>query len=146
MFLVALVAVFVLWRCVEGTVDVHTITCTRRQLFYWAAVITTFAMGTAAGDLAASTLHLGFLSGGLVFTAAMLIVVLARAGTVLGPVSGFWTAYVPHPSVGASFADYVAVPRARGGLDIGTGSSAHSSSSPSPSQWLGRSRRSRPCC
>ncbi len=120
-FLAALVAVFVLWRRIEGTVDVHTITSTRRQLFYWAAVITTFAMGTAAGDLAASTLHLGFLSGGLVFTAAMLIVVLARAGTVLGPVSGFWTAYVLTRPVGASFADYVAVPRARGGLDIGTG-------------------------
>lgn len=120
-FLTALVAVFILWRRVEETVDVHTITSTRRQLFYWAAVITTFATGTAAGDLAASTFHLGYLSGGLVFVAAMIIVVLARATSVLGPVTAFWTAYVLTRPIGASFADYVAVPHARGGLDVGTG-------------------------
>lgn len=120
-FLTALVAVFVLWRRVEGTVDVHTITSTSRQLFYWAAVITTFAMGTAAGDLAASTFQLGYLSGGLVFVAAMIIVVLARATSVLGPVTAFWTAYVLTRPIGASFADYIAVPDSRGGLDAGTG-------------------------
>lgn len=122
-FLAALVAVFVLWRRVEGTADVHTITSTRRQLFYWAAVIATFAMGTAAGDLAASTFHLGYLGGGLVFVAA--IVVLARVTSLLGPVTAFWTAYVLTRPVGASFADYLAVPHARGGLDVGTGLPAH---------------------
>lgn len=120
-FLAALVAVFVLWRRVEGTVDVHTITSTRRQLFYWAAVIATFAMGTAAGDLAASTFHLGYLGGGLVFIAAMIVVALARVTSLLGPVAAFWTAYVLTRPVGASFADFVAVPHARGGLDVGTG-------------------------
>lgn len=84
-----------------------------RQLFYWAAVITTFAMGTAAGDLAASTFHLGYLSGGLVFVAAMIVVVLARATAVLGPVTAFWTAYVLTRPIGASFADYIAVPHSR---------------------------------
>lgn len=120
-FLTALVAVFVLWRRTESTVDVHTITTARRQLFYWAAVITTFAMGTAAGDLAASTLHLGYLSGGLVFVAAMIVVVLARATSVIGPVTAFWTAYVLTRPIGASFADFVAVPHTRGGLAAGTG-------------------------
>lgn len=120
-FLAALVAVFVLWRRTESTVDVHTITTTRRQLFYWAAVITTFAMGTAAGDLAAATLHLGYLSGGLVFVAAMILVVLTRATSVVGPVTAFWTAYVLTRPIGASFADFVAVPNARGGLAAGTG-------------------------
>lgn len=120
-FLAGLVAVFILWRRVEGTVDVHTITSIPRQLFYWAAVITTFAMGTAAGDLAASTFHLGYLSGGLVFVAAMIVVVLARATAVLGPVTAFWTAYVLTRPIGASFADYIAVPHSRGGLDAGTG-------------------------
>ncbi|WJY00864.1 hypothetical protein [Curtobacterium sp. 458] len=120
-FLVALVVVFVLWRRVEGTVDVHTITSTRRQLFYWAAVITTFAMGTAAGDLAASTLHFGYLGGGLVFVGLMALIVLGRLGGVLGPVAAFWTAYVLTRPVGASFADWVAVPNGRGGLDVGTG-------------------------
>ncbi len=137
-FLAALVAVFVLWRRAEGTVDVHTITTTRRQLFYWAAVITTFAMGTAAGDLAASTLRLGYLSGGLVFVAAMILVVFVRATSVVGPVTAFWTAYVLTRPIGASFADFVAVPNARGGLAVGTGWSVRSSSSRSPSPWRGR--------
>ncbi|MDM7885617.1 hypothetical protein QUG92_10935 [Curtobacterium sp. RHCKG23] len=120
-FLMGLVVVFVLWRRVEGTVDVHAITSTHRQRFYWAAVIATFAMGTAAGDLAASTLHLGYFSGGLVFVVATIVVVLVRAMSVLGPVTAFWTAYVLTRPIGASFADYVAVPRTRGGLDVGTG-------------------------
>jgi uncharacterized membrane-anchored protein len=120
-FLAALTAVFALWRRIEGAVDVHTITSTRRQAFYWAAVITTFAMGTAAGDLIASTFRLGYLGGGLVFVAAMIAVVLARATSVLGPVTAFWTAYVLTRPLGASFADYLAVPQARGGLDVGTG-------------------------
>lgn len=120
-FLGALAVVFVAWRRVEGTIDVHTITSTRRQLFYWAAVIVTFATGTAAGDLAASTLHLGYRTGGLVFVAAIVVVVLARATALLGPVSAFWTAYVLTRPIGASFADWVAVPHARGGLDVGTG-------------------------
>jgi uncharacterized membrane-anchored protein len=148
-FLAALIGVFVVWRRVEGTVDVHAVTSTRRQLFYWGAVIITFAMGTAAGDLAASTLHLGYLAGGLVFCGLMLLVVLARGRAVLargravlargravlargravlargravlGSVSAFWTAYVLTRPIGASFADYVAVPHARGGLDAGTG-------------------------
>jgi uncharacterized membrane-anchored protein len=127
-FLAALIGVFVLWRRVEGTVDVHAVTTTRRQLFYWGAVIVTFAMGTAAGDLAASTLHLGYLAGGLVFCGLMFLVVLARGRAVLargravlGSVSAFWTAYVLTRPIGASFADYVAVPHARGGLDAGTG-------------------------
>lgn len=120
-FLVGLVAVFVVWRRTEGSLDVHTITSLRRQCFYWAAVIATFAMGTAAGDLLASTFHLGYFAGGMVFVAAMAVVVLGRLGGVLGPVLSFWTAYVLTRPVGASFADWVAVPHARGGLAVGTG-------------------------
>lgn len=120
-FLVVLVAVFVVWHRVEGTLDVHRVTSTRRQLFSWAAVVATFAMGTAAGDLAASVLRLGYLGGGLVFTGLVLLVALAASVRVLGPVAGFWTAYVLTRPVGASFADWVAVPGERGGLDVGTG-------------------------
>lgn len=120
-FLAALIAVFVVWRRTEGTLDVHTITSRRRQCCYWAAVIATFAMGTAAGDLLASTFHLGFFAGGMVFVAAMAVVVLCRIGGVLGPVAAIWTAYVLTRPVGASFADWVAVPHARGGLAVGTG-------------------------
>ncbi|WP_217990942.1 hypothetical protein [Curtobacterium sp. 'Ferrero'] len=121
LFLVALVAVFVTWRLVEGTVDVHTVTTTRRQLLYWAAVVATFAMGTAAGDLAADSFHLGFLGGGLVFTALAAVVVLARRVGAAGPVVSFWTVYVLTRPIGASFADWVGVPGTRGGLGVGTG-------------------------
>lgn len=120
-FLIALVAVFVVWRRVEGTLDVHRVTSTRRQLFYWAAVVATFAMGTAAGDLAAGGFGLGYLGGGLLFAGLVLLVALAAGVRVLGQVAGFWTAYVLTRPVGASFADWVAVPRDRGGLDVGTG-------------------------
>ncbi|WP_144712026.1 hypothetical protein [Curtobacterium pusillum] len=120
-FLVALTAVFVVWRRVEGTLDVHSVTTRRRQHFYWAAVVVTFALGTAAGDLLATTFRLGFLAAGLVFVAAMALVVVGRLTGLLGPVAAFWTAYVLTRPVGASFADWVAVPHGRGGLGVGTG-------------------------
>jgi uncharacterized membrane-anchored protein len=119
-FLVSLVAVFVLWRRTEGTLDVHAVTTRRRQGFYWAAVIATFATGTAAGDLLASTFHLGYATAGLVFVVLIVLVVLARLGRVLGPVAAFWAAYVLTRPIGASFADWAAVSGARGGLGAGT--------------------------
>jgi uncharacterized membrane-anchored protein len=121
LFLVGLVVVFALWRRVEGTVDVHAVTSLRRQLFYWAAVVVTFAMGTAAGDLAASVLRIGYLGGGILFVGLMAVVVVARLRGKLGAVTAFWTAYVLTRPIGASFADSVAVPGSRGGLDVGTG-------------------------
>ncbi|MCY1692929.1 MULTISPECIES: COG4705 family protein [unclassified Curtobacterium] len=120
-FLLALVLVFVLWRRTERTLDVHAVTSRRRQYWYWAAVVATFAMGTAAGDLLASTFHLGYFAAGLVFVALMALVVVLRMTAVLGPIAAFWTAYVLTRPVGASFADWIAVPHVRGGLDAGTG-------------------------
>ncbi len=105
---------------VEATVDVHTITSTRRQLFYWSAVIATFAMGTAAGDLAASTLLLGYLGGGVLFVGLMVLVVLAGwvACSVRWQRSGRRTSSPPSRRV---FRGLVAVSRIRGGLDVGLG-------------------------
>ncbi|MBT2503185.1 hypothetical protein [Curtobacterium sp. ISL-83] len=120
-FLVILLAVFVVWRRVEGTVDVHGTTTLRRQVFYWAAVCATFAMGTAAGDLVASTFHLGYLGAGLLFIVVMAVVVATRLGKLIGPVTAFWTAYVLTRPVGASFADWFGVSHERGGLALGTG-------------------------
>lgn len=120
-FLAVLVIVFAAWRRTEGTLDVHTITTTRRQGFYWATVIVTFAMGTAAGDLIASTLHLGYLLGAGVFLGGMAMVVALRWTRTLGPVAAFWTAYVLTRPLGASVADWLAVPPLRGGLGYGAG-------------------------
>ncbi len=120
-FLVALVVVFVAWRRRTGTLDVHAVTSTRRQSFYWAAVIAAFALGTAAGDLVASAAHLGYLGAAVLFVVAVVVVVILRAGGITGPVVAFWTVYVLTRPVGASVADWLAVSPRHGGLGLGTG-------------------------
>ncbi|WP_435080519.1 COG4705 family protein [Clavibacter michiganensis] len=116
-FALALSAVFVVWWRVEGTLSIHAITTPRRALFYWLAVSGTFALGTAAGDLTASTLGLGYLPP------AVLIAVPAvafRRGR-MGAVAAFWAAYVITRPLGASICDWLADPVAARGLGLGTG-------------------------
>lgn len=120
-FLLALAAVFVVWQRAEGSVDVHHVTTDRRELLYWAAVITTFAAGTAAGDLLASTTELGYLGGVFFFIAVMAVIVGLRSARLIGPVVGFWAAYVVTRPLGASIADWLGVEPERGGLGIGSG-------------------------
>jgi uncharacterized membrane-anchored protein len=120
-FLVVLIAVFVVWKRTEGSLDVHWIDTRRRELYYWAVVVATFALGTATGDLTASKLRLGFLVSGLTFGAAIVIVALLGLWRLLGPVAAFWIAYVLTRPIGASFADWGASSKAHGGLGFGTG-------------------------
>ncbi|PYC66089.1 hypothetical protein C7C46_31700 [Streptomyces tateyamensis] len=120
-FAVLLLALFGLWYKVEGTLSVDTITGTRRELFYWAAVLTTFALGTAVGDLTAATLGLGYLSSGFLFAGLILVPALAHRFLRLGAVLSFWWAYVLTRPLGASFADWLGVGKERGGLGLGTG-------------------------
>lgn len=120
-FAIVLAAVFIAWWSVERTLSVHDITTLRREGFYWAAVMATFALGTAAGDLTATSLGLGYLGSGILF-----LVVFAAPGVVFAvtrraAIATFWIAYVTTRPLGASFADWLAVPSARGGLDLGTG-------------------------
>ena len=118
---IVLAVVFVAWRRIEGSLSIHSVVTRRRELFYWAAVLATFALGTAAGDMTAHTLGLGFLASGFLFTALMLVPIVAYRTKVLGGVAAFWTAYVLTRPIGASFADYLGLPTWRGGLGIGTG-------------------------
>jgi uncharacterized membrane-anchored protein len=119
-FSLILTLVLVAWYASEGTLSIHSIRTRRRETFYWATVLTTFALGTAAGDLTAGTLGLGYFSSGFVFAA--LIAVPALAGRFgLNPVAAFWWAYVLTRPLGASFADWMGVPAHRGGLGWGTG-------------------------
>ena len=120
-FAIALAVVFLLWYRVEGTLSIHSVDTTRRELFYWAAVLATFALGTATGDLTAYTLHLGFFSSGVLFTAAIAVPLLGHRLAGLDPVVAFWWAYVLTRPLGASFADWMGVPRSLGGLDLGRG-------------------------
>jgi uncharacterized membrane-anchored protein len=117
-----LAVIFVVWHRAEGTLSIHSIRNRRRELFYWATVLTTFALGTAAGDMTATTLHLGFFVSGLVFTAVIAIPAVAWWRFGMNAVLAFWFAYVLTRPVGASFADWLGVSHARGGLDLGTGS------------------------
>jgi uncharacterized membrane-anchored protein len=118
---VVLVAIFVLWYTSERTLSIHSVRTLRRELFYWATVLVTFALGTAAGDMTATTLHLGYFTSGVVFAVAFAVPALAYWKLGLNPVLAFWAAYVLTRPLGASFADWLGVPPGRGGLDIGTG-------------------------
>jgi uncharacterized membrane-anchored protein len=89
--------------------------------FYWATVLATFALGTAVGDITATTFHWGYLFSGVVFAILICIPALAYARFGLNAIVAFWTAYILTRPLGASFADWIAVPPARGGLNWGTG-------------------------
>lgn len=116
-----LAAVFVSWHRCEGTLSVHSIVTPRRELFYWAAVVSTFALGTAAGDVAASTLGLGYGASVPLFAALITVPALGYRLFGLNAVAAFWTAYVLTRPVGASVADWLGKPRALSGLGIGSG-------------------------
>jgi uncharacterized membrane-anchored protein len=117
----ALAVVFRTWHRVEGTLSIHSITSERREIFYWAAVLATFALGTAAGDLTAVTFGLGFFGSGLLFAAVIAIPAVGYFRFGMNSILAFWFAYVVTRPLGASFADWLAVSSARGGLAIGTG-------------------------
>ncbi|MGW2637392.1 COG4705 family protein [Streptomyces sp. NPDC001348] len=119
-FLVALAAVFGLWYLSEGTLSIHSIHTRRREMFYWAAVLATFALGTAAGDLTA-TAGLGYLGSVVLFAAAICVPALAHRFGALTAVTSFWTAYVITRPLGASLADWMAIGPVRGGLGLGLG-------------------------
>ncbi|HEY2004118.1 MAG TPA: hypothetical protein VGH44_03290 [Candidatus Saccharimonadia bacterium] len=120
-FLISLGVVFALWYKFERTLSIHSIVTTRREFFYWATVLATFALGTAAGDFAAITLHLGFLVAGLVFTAVIALPAVAYWGFGLNEVAAFWFAYILTRPVGASFADWFGKSASLGGLGYGDG-------------------------
>jgi uncharacterized membrane-anchored protein len=120
-YAVVLFVVFRTWHRVEGTLSIHSITTERRELFYWAAVLATFALGTAAGDLTAVTFGLGYFGSGLLFAAVIAIPALGYFRYGMNSILAFWFAYVVTRPLGASFADWLGVSSARGGLGIGTG-------------------------
>jgi uncharacterized membrane-anchored protein len=121
LYALVLLAVFVTWGRTERTLSIHSIDTARREAFYWAAVVATFAMGTALGDLAAITLHLGYLDSGLLFAAVIAIPALGYWWLRWNPIFSFWFAYVATRPLGASFADWTGKPRSAGGLSWGDG-------------------------
>ena len=118
---VALAAVFATWQRSEKTLSIHSITTRRRELFYWAAVVATFALGTAAGDLTAYTLHLGYVLSIVLFAAVIAIPAVGYWRLHWNPIFAFWFAYVVTRPLGASFADWMGKPVSLGGLGWGQG-------------------------
>lgn len=118
-FSVALLVTFVAWYASEKTLSIHTIVTRNRELFYWAAILFTFALGTAAGDLAAEGLKLGYANSTLIFGALIGIVTLTRFAFKANAVLTFWIAYILTRPLGASFGDYLSQPVANGGLGLG---------------------------
>jgi uncharacterized membrane-anchored protein len=121
LFAIALGIVFTAWYKSERTLSIHSINTPRRETFYWAAVLATFAMGTAAGDLAAYTARLGFLSAGVLFALVFAIPGIAYRLHTLRAVPAFWLAYILTRPLGASFADWTGKSRHNGGLGLGDG-------------------------
>jgi len=121
LYAVVLAAVFVLWERTEKTLSIHTIDTPRREAFYWAAVVATFAMGTAVGDLTATTFHLGYGLSIVLFAGIMVIPAVGYRFLRWNPIFTFWFAYVVTRPLGASFADWVGKPTAVSGLGWGDG-------------------------
>jgi uncharacterized membrane-anchored protein len=119
-FAVALALTFAIWYRSERTLSIHTIHTTRREAFYWLAILFTFALGTASGDLTAERLSLGYAPSAAIFAAAIALVAFAHFRLRLNAVLAFWIAYILTRPLGASVGDYLSQKPADGGLGLGT--------------------------
>lgn len=116
-----LAAVFTTWQRTERTLSFHDIDTPRREAFYWAAVVATFAMGTAVGDLTATTFGLGYFASGILFAVVIAIPAAGYRWLRWNPILCFWFAYVATRPLGASLADWLGKPSASRGLGLGDG-------------------------
>jgi uncharacterized membrane-anchored protein len=115
-----LACVFGAWYWSERTLSVHTIVTTRREAFYWLAILFTFALGTSAGDLVAEKLELGYLPSVGIFAGAIAIIAVAHLRFKLNAILAFWLAYILTRPLGASIGDYLSQPVEESGLGLGT--------------------------
>jgi uncharacterized membrane-anchored protein len=121
LFAIVLGAVFVAWQRTEKSLSIHTITTPRREAFYWATVMATFALGTAAGDLLATTFNLGYFTATLIFVGLIFIPAVGYWRFHMNEVLAFWFAYVVTRPIGASLADWTSKPTQTSGLGWGDG-------------------------
>lgn len=119
-FSIALAITFVAWYASEKTLSIHTIVTTKREAFYWIAILFTFALGTAAGDLVAEGMNLGYSVSALIFGTVIALVAFAHLVLKLNAVLAFWIAYVLTRPFGASCGDLLSQPASNGGLGLGT--------------------------
>lgn len=120
LFAIALAVTFVTWYSVERTLSIHSIYTPRREGFYWLAILFTFALGTAAGDLIAERFDVGYWKSALLFGSLIALITIAWRFFNLNPILAFWMAYILTRPLGASIGDYLSQPKADGGLGLGT--------------------------
>jgi uncharacterized membrane-anchored protein len=120
-FAVALTIIFVIWYTKEKTLSIHSIYTHLREAFYWSIVLGTFALGTAAGDMTAKTMNLGYFSSGMLFAVMLAIPALVYWLFGINEIFVFWFVYILTRPVGASFSDWISVSHSRGGLGLGEG-------------------------
>lgn len=119
-FSVSLLIVFALWYANEKTLSMHSIDTTKRELFYWAAILFTFALGTATGDFLAESLKLGYSLSVIIFAAAIAVITAAYYYLKMNKVLAFWLAYILTRPLGASIGDLLSQPAKNGGYGLGT--------------------------
>ncbi|WP_246197247.1 hypothetical protein [Cytobacillus depressus] len=119
-FLIAMLVTFAAWYTSEKTMSIHSINTTKREAFYWLAILFTFALGTAAGDLIAEGLNLGYWRSALLFAVLIGVVTIAYYSFKMNAVLAFWIAYILTRPFGASLGDFLSQPRHAGGLGLGT--------------------------
>ncbi|MET8243913.1 hypothetical protein ABZV31_05425 [Streptomyces sp. NPDC005202] len=119
-FAIVLAVVFAVWYRRERTLSIHSIDTPSRESFYWLAVLFTFALGTAAGDLVSERMDLGYWLSAVLFALAIAAVAIAHFALGLDAVWSFWIAYILTRPLGASVGDYLSQPTGDGGLGLGT--------------------------
>ena len=118
-FAIILMIIFIVWYNSEKTLSIHSIYTRKREAFYWATVMVTFALGTALGDLSAYTANLGYVTSLILFIVIFAVPALAYWRFKINAILAFWLAYIMTRPIGASFADWVAKPHSLGGLGVG---------------------------
>jgi uncharacterized membrane-anchored protein len=119
-FSIALMATFWIWYKVEGSLSIHSIYSVRREAFYWATILFTFALGTAAGDLLAESVGLGYAISALIFASVIALISTGFFAFKMNGILAFWLAYIITRPLGASIGDYLSQPIAEGGLGLGS--------------------------
>jgi uncharacterized membrane-anchored protein len=119
-FSIILAIVFIVWQKSEASLAIHSIYTPRREAFYWSAILFTFALGTAAGDLFAERLGLGYGFSLIIFAVVILVIALAWRNKILNPVFAFWAIYVLTRPLGASIGDLLSQSKKDGGIGLGT--------------------------
>ena len=119
-FSIALALTFLFWYRAEGTLSIHTVDNFGREAFYWTTILFTFALGTAAGDLFAEKITLGYFTSLLIFAGVVALVGIAYRLHLLGGIAAFWITYIVTRPLGASLGDFLSQPKDASGIGLGT--------------------------